>query len=100
MADIRLFSKPGCAYCVQAKEWLQQNGCSFEVLEITQNVQTLREWRDLSGGVGVPVLAHGKDLVIGFDPARYDEVLRSCRHTTSVDGSEMEAQMQASPRGG
>ncbi len=62
MTDIRLFTKPGCPYCVDAREWLQQHGCPFEVLEITQNVQVLREWRELSGGVGVPVLAHGKRL--------------------------------------
>jgi arsenate reductase-like glutaredoxin family protein len=100
MADIRLFTKPGCSYCVDAKEWLRQHGCLFEVLEITQDVQVLREWRELSGGVGVPVLARGKDLVIGFSPERYSDFLTSCRHTTSVDGSAVEAQMQASARAG
>jgi glutaredoxin len=99
MADIRLFTKAGCPYCVDAKEWLQQHGCPFEVLEITQNVHVLREWRELSGGVGVPVLAHGKDLVIGFSPERYAEFLTSCRHTTTVDGSEAEAGMQVDKRG-
>jgi glutaredoxin len=100
MADIRLYTKPGCPYCVDAKEWLQQHGCRFEVLEITQNVQVLRAWRELSGGVGVPVLAHGKDLVIGFSPERYTEFLTSCRQTTTVDGSEAEARMQEPARGG
>jgi glutaredoxin len=99
LADIRLFTKPGCSYCVDAKEWLQQHGCPFEVLEITKNVQLLREWRELSGGVGVPVLAHGKDLIIGFSPERYGEFLTSCRNTTSADATEIEAQMQASARG-
>jgi arsenate reductase-like glutaredoxin family protein len=94
MADIRLFTKPGCSYCVDAKAWLQQNGCLFEVLEITKDVQVLREWRELSGGVGVPFLARGKDLVIGFSPERYSDFLTSCRHTTSVDVSEIEAQMR------
>jgi len=94
MENIRLFTKPGCPYCVDAKEWLQQHGCPFEALEITKNVQALREWRELSGGVGVPVLAHGKDLVIGFSPKRYSDFLGSCRGTTSVDESEVEAQMQ------
>jgi glutaredoxin len=100
MADIRLFTKSGCPYCVDAKQWLQQQGCPFEVLEITQNVQVLREWRELSGGVGVPVLAHGKDLIIGFNPERYREFLTSCRQTTSVDGSETEVRMQEPARGG
>ena len=100
MADIRLFTKPGCSYCADAKEWLRHHGCPFEELEITQNVQLLREWRELSGGVGVPVLAHGKDLVIGFSPERYSDFLTSCHQTTSVDQSEIDAQVQASARGG
>jgi arsenate reductase-like glutaredoxin family protein len=94
MVDIRLFTKPGCSYCVDAKEWLRQHECPVEVLEITQDVQVLREWRELSGGVGVPVLARGKDLVIGFSPERYRDFLTSCRHTTSVDTSEIEAKMR------
>jgi glutaredoxin 3 len=85
MADIRLFTKQGCPHCVAAKDWLQQHGCPFDVLEITKDVNVLREWRDLSGGVGVPVVAHGKDLVIGFSPERYEQFLTSCRHTTRVE---------------
>jgi glutaredoxin len=95
MADIRLFTKPGCPYCVDAKTWLEKHGCAFDVLDITKDVAVLREWRDLSGGVGVPVLAHGRDLVIGFSPERYDEFLTACRHTTSVDPAETEAQLRA-----
>jgi glutaredoxin 3 len=85
MSTIRLFTKQGCPYCVTAKDWLQQHGCPFDVLDITQDVKVLREWRELSGGVGVPVLAHGKDLVIGFNPSRYEQFLSSCRNTTSVE---------------
>ena len=91
MADIRLFTKPGCPYCVDAKNWLEQHGCPFDVLEITKDVRLLREWRELSGGVGVPVLAHGRDLVIGFSPERYSEFLTSCRNTTRVDLPDTEA---------
>jgi hypothetical protein len=62
-------------------------------------VQVLREWRELSGGVGVPVLAHGKDLVIGFSPERCHDFLTSCRQTTSIDGSEIEALAGADGQG-
>jgi len=85
MSAIRLFTKQGCPHCDKAKDWLQQHGCPFDVAEITKDVQVLREWRDLSGGVGVPVLTHGKDLVIGFSPERYEQFLTSCRNTTSVE---------------
>jgi glutaredoxin len=84
MADIRLFTKQGCPHCVSAKDWLEKNGCPHDVLDITKDVKLLREWRELSGGVGVPVLAHGRDLVIGFSPERYKQFLTSCRNTTSI----------------
>ena len=90
MTRLRLFTKPGCPYCTQAKDWLDHHGCPFDTLDITKNVQVLRKWRELSGGVGVPVLAHGRDLVIGFSPDRYAQFLTSCRHTTAVEAREVE----------
>lgn len=94
MSDIRLYTKPGCPYCEDAKEWLQRNGCSFEVLDITKDVKVLREWREVSGGVGVPVLAHGRDIVVGFNPERYADFLTCCRQTTAVDPAEAEAMLR------
>jgi glutaredoxin 3 len=96
MPDIRLFTKAGCPYCVDAKNWLDQNGCEYVALDITKDVKVLREWRELSGGVGVPVLARGKDLVIGFSPERYGDFLTSCRHTTGVNAAELENAMRGS----
>jgi hypothetical protein len=33
----------------------------------------------------VPVVAHGKDFVIGFSPERLEMMLDCCAHTTEVD---------------
>ncbi len=68
-----------------AKDWLTEHGCEFEEADITKDVFQLREWRDLSGGVGVPVIAHGKDFVIGFNPERLEMMLESCEKMTEVD---------------
>ncbi|MFQ5890842.1 MAG: glutaredoxin family protein [Gemmatimonadota bacterium] len=89
MAQIRVFTTPTCPYCKQAKAWLRGNGCEFEELDITKDVEHLREWRTISGGVGVPVIAHGKDLVIGFSPARLQELVDCCRQTTAVPAAAL-----------
>ncbi len=47
----------------------------------------LREWRALSGGVGVPVIAHGKDFMTGFNPERLEQLVDCCEHTTSVEAA-------------
>ncbi len=88
MAKIKVYTTHDCPYCTQAKAWLDEHGCDYEEAVITENVETLREWRDLSGGAGVPVVAHGNDIVIGFNPTRFEELLDCCEHTTAVDVSE------------
>ena len=41
-------------------------------------MRLLREWRALSGGAGVPVIAHGNDMIVGFNPARLELMLDAC----------------------
>ena len=83
MAEIRLFTTPTCAYCQKVKDWFSQQNCPYTELDITRDVEALREWRALSGGVGVPVVSHGKDLVIGFDPDRLAR-LKACSEQTGI----------------
>lgn len=68
-----------------AKDWLTEHGCEFEEADITRDVAELREWRELTGGVGVPVIAHGKDFVVGFSPERLEMLLDCCEHSSEVD---------------
>lgn len=78
---------------VDAKAWLKEHGCEFEALDITSDVELLREWRALTGVAGVPTLAHGKDLIVGFSPERYSQLLESCEHATDVNADEMEKEL-------
>lgn len=89
MADIKLYTTPGCQHCARAKEWLRDQGCEFDELDITGDVEALREWRELSGGAGVPVIAHGGDIVIGFDAHRLEGFVSSCENTTRVEAAEV-----------
>lgn len=58
--------------------------CDYTALDITKDVEALREWRALSGGVGVPVLAHGKDIAIGFNADRYRMIVDGADHCSEV----------------
>lgn len=95
MSHIRLYTTPTCSYCKEAKAWLDEQGCEYEALDITSDVNVLREWRALSGGEGVPVLAHGNDLVIGFSPERYAMVLDCCARSSQVDADRLEGELAA-----
>ena len=85
MAGIKVYTTPTCPYCTMVKEWLTEQGCEYEELDITSDVSILREWRALSGGAGVPVVAHGNDLVIGFNTERLSQLLDCCAHSTKVE---------------
>lgn len=91
MADIKVYTTPDCPYCAQAKEWLREHGCEFDELDITSDVEVLREWREISGGEGVPVIAHGRDIMIGFDAHRLEGFVGSCANTTPVEEGVKEA---------
>ena len=67
-----------------AKDWLTEHDCAYEELDITNDVEALREWRELSGGGGVPLIAYGKDIMIGFDPVRLERFVGSCEHSSEV----------------
>lgn len=85
MAEIRVFTVPTCEHCHAAKAWLREHGCDFEELDITDDVDALREWRELSGGAGVPVVAHGNDFMVGFHPERLARLVDCRQRTTEVD---------------
>lgn len=85
MPVLRIFTTPDCPHCARAKEWLREHDCDFRELDITSDVENLREWRRLSGGEAVPVIAYGSDIVIGFNAHRLEGFLDSCRNSTSVE---------------
>ncbi len=58
------------------------------MLDITKDVKLLREWRALSGGVGVPVIAHGNDFMVGFSAERLGQLVDCCQHTTPVEAAQ------------
>lgn len=63
-------------------------------------MKLLREWRALTDGAGVPALAHGNDLVVGFSAERYEQLLDCCAHTSDVDADEIEARLAGEGAGG
>lgn len=85
MLKLTVYTSTKCMFCRHVKEWLMEHGCPFEERVINKDVEALREWRALTGGVGVPVVALGKDFVIGFNKERLDQLLQCSRTATPVD---------------
>jgi glutaredoxin len=77
-----LLSATWCPVCAVAKEFLQEQGEPFEVLDI-ESSQEGRRLFARSHALGPPVLYVGGEFYPGFDPSTWQRVLR--KHTQQSD---------------
>lgn len=69
-ARVRIFSTPTCPYCKQAKEFLSSKGITFEDIDVTSNLEGLKEMRTITGGARtVPVIAIDDVVIVGYEEA-------------------------------
>jgi len=75
MKKVKIYTAPGCPFCVLAKEYLKEKGIFFEEVDVSQNENAAREVIEKTGQMGVPVIEIDGEIVIGFDKERIDEIL-------------------------
>ncbi len=62
-----IYTKPGCPYCVAAKQDLDERGVEYEEISIEGNPEALEKMMLFSGGKGiVPVMVQGNEVKVGF----------------------------------
>ena len=67
-ADIVIYSKDYCPYCVAAKNLLTQKGVGYEEIDLTQNPELRDEMIKKAGGrTTVPQIFIGSQHIGGFD---------------------------------
>jgi glutaredoxin len=74
--QVTLYSQPGCAPCFAAKAFLQSRHIPFQYKDVQADPQAFRELMDL-GSRSTPTLLVGTEVMIGFDPARLEEMLHA-----------------------
>lgn len=75
MTEVRLYSTPTCPYCRMAKDFLEKEGVSFTVVDVSQDEKAAREMVERSGQMGVPVMEVGNTIIVGFDRGAYHKAL-------------------------
>jgi len=68
--NIKIYSRPGCSYCEDAKFFFEKNGIYYEEINIDEDEGRLNEMLKKSGQLGVPVIEISGDIVIGFNPEK------------------------------
>ena len=64
---IRLFVKPWCGWCDEAKDWLDDRGIAYEELDVTADATARREMRELSGQTLAPTIDVDGEILADFD---------------------------------
>ncbi len=71
-----MYSTPSCKYCNVAKEFFDNNGVEYEVIDLTVNPEKKAEMMELTGQMGVPVIRIGEeDVMVGFKEEKARELL-------------------------
>ncbi|MEI6341642.1 MAG: glutaredoxin family protein [Verrucomicrobiota bacterium] len=52
--SIRLFIKPGCPWCHEAIDWLDERGIRYQVLDVIRDPAARAEMLDLTGQTKAP----------------------------------------------
>jgi len=75
MKKVKIYTAPGCPFCVLAKEYLKEKGVEFEEIDVSKNERGIKEVIEKTGQLGVPVLEIDSEIVIGFDKEKIDQIL-------------------------
>ena len=79
MKKVTMYSLSTCPWCSKAKRYFEEQGVAFEFTdydradgETQQRID--RDMREIQAG-GFPVVKIGRDVVTGYKPDRYKELL-------------------------
>jgi glutaredoxin 3 len=64
---IRLFVKPSCGWCHEAKDWLDEHGLDYEEIDVVADRAAYEEMKELSGQTKAPVIEIDGEVLADFD---------------------------------
>jgi len=74
-SKVIIYSTPTCPYCVYAKKYFKENNISFEDVNVAADMNRAREMVEKSGQMGVPVIDIDGQIVVGFQPKVFEQLL-------------------------
>ncbi len=70
-----VYSTPTCPYCIYAKNYFKKNNVAFEDVDVTKDRARAKEMIEKSGQMGVPVIDINGEIIVGFQPEVFAELL-------------------------
>ena len=76
MRNITIYTTPSCVYCKMAKEYFKEHGIDYSEKDVSGDKQAVDEMIQKSGQMGVPVIDIDGSIVVGFDKAKLQELIK------------------------
>ena len=72
---IVVYTTPVCPFCDHAKAYLTEHGLAFTEVDVSTDRSGRRDMVVMTGQHGVPVIRVGDKALVGWNPARFRELL-------------------------
>ncbi len=80
---IRLFIKPFCGWCHEAKDWLDERGLAYEELDVISDRTAFKEMKELSGQTLAPVIEVDGEVLADFDTDQLEKFWKKLETASS-----------------
>ncbi len=74
MPEVSVYSTKSCPYCRMVKAFLEKHGVAYTSIDVGEDREAAKRMIEISGQYGVPVTTVGDEVIVGFDPARFNEL--------------------------
>lgn len=75
MVVVKVYSTPSCPYCEILKQFLQEKGIKFEVIDVSDDETAQNYIFEKTGKMAVPVTEIDDEIIVGFDRGKIMELL-------------------------
>jgi glutaredoxin-like YruB-family protein len=89
---VTIYTASDCHWCGKAKQYLARRGVPFTEIDVEADEAAARDVIARTGQRGVPVIAIGADLIVGFQRRQLDALLALGAPDTAVEATLPPAQ--------
>jgi glutaredoxin 3 len=73
--ELTLYSRKWCSWCIDAKDYLKDNGYCFQEIDVGKDRQAYEEMKHLSSQTYVPTFVAGDKVLANFDTNQLEKFL-------------------------
>ncbi|MFA4999338.1 MAG: glutaredoxin domain-containing protein [Parcubacteria group bacterium] len=84
MVKIKIYSTPFCGYCKMAKDFFDQNGFSYEEIDVSTDETAAKDMVARTNQMGVPVIEIGDEIIVGFNKPQIEEILAKAGNSPEI----------------